>query len=145
VTVAPAAPGGMESPRSPTSYSYVLDRDDRILDVLPRAFDGLAPFVGQVLWERLPGAEPLLRQRFDEARLTGQEVEFAVFYAGRIESVRAVPLEDGLAVQIEQLTELDIRTLATLAESLLQIEAELAARESGRHGRPTLSSPRALP
>lgn len=133
------------APRWPASYSYVLDPDDRILDVRPRIFEGLGPFVGHVLWERLPGAEPLLRPRFDEARRAGQEIAFTVYYAGSTESIRAVPHRGMLAVHVERLTELDVRTLGTLAESLRRIEAELAARESEQHGRPAPASLRALP
>jgi hypothetical protein len=128
-----------------TGYSYVLDDEDRIVDVRPRASHSLGPFVGQVLWGRLPGAEPLLRPRFDEARSTGEELAFTVYYAGSTDSIRVVPHGRRLDVHVERLTELDVTSLGTLAESLRRIEAELAARESAPHDRPAPASLRALP
>ena len=41
-----------------------------------------------------------------------------VFYAGRVKRLTAIPAADGLAVHVESLDELDVTTLATLAESL---------------------------
>jgi len=123
--------------RSQHNYHFVLDADDRITYVRDWPDDhGMSPFVGRVLWERLPGAEQILREKLEEARHTGRESEFAVFYAGRTHSVRVVPAADGLGVHVEQMTKLDVRTLSTLAASLRQIESELAAREFGRRDPP---------
>jgi hypothetical protein len=144
VSAVPPKPGAVLS-RLLKENHFVLDDDDRITYVRPGSPGGLSPFIGRLLWERLPGAEPLLRDKLDEARRTGRVIEFAVFYAGRTQAVRAVPAADGLALHVEQLTELDVRTLATLAESLLKIEAELAAREPGQLDPPAPSSPLALP
>jgi len=124
---------------------YVLDHEDRIMLVNTGRPGPQDPFVGQVIWERLPGAEPLLRHRLDEARRTGREVGFTIFYAGRTRHIRAVPAADGLAVYVEQLTELNVRTLAALAESLRQIVAELDAREPVRRDPQAPVSPQALP
>lgn len=117
---------------------FVLDDEDRIVFVPMGHADSMRPFLGQKLWGLLPGAEPLFRHRFNEARRTGQEVAFTTFYAGRTQFVRAVPADDGLAVHLEALTDLDVRSLSTLAESLLKIEAELAAREPVQPDPPAL-------
>ena len=127
------------------SYYFVLDHEDRVVHVGPRRHYAAKPFFGQVLWSRLPGAEVLLAPGFAEARASGRPVEFAVFYAGCAMSIRAVPAADGLAVHVEHLTELNVRTLATLAESLRQIEAELVARAPARPDPPARESLQALP
>ena len=134
-----------EGTRSADTYYFVLDDEDRVVQVGPSPTMERSPFLGQVLWSRLPGAEPLLRHRFDEARRTGRALEFVTFYAGRIKRIRVVPAADGLAVHVERLTELDVRTLGTLERSLREIEAELADRESERLDSRAPASPRALP
>lgn len=127
------------------SYYFVLDDEDRVVAVGPRREYADNPFLGHVLWSRLPGAEPLLRPRFDEARRTGQEVEFTTFYAGRTKHIKLIPAADGLAVHVEQLTVLDVRTLATLAQSLKRVEAELDARAREQLDPPAPASLQALP
>jgi hypothetical protein len=126
-------------------YYFVLDEHDRITYVSTDLEEGISPFVGRTAWERLPGAEPFLRPRFDEARRSGGEVAFPIFYAGRAKHIRAIPAADGLAVHVEQLTAVDVRTLATLAESLRRIEDELAGRASVRLDPPAHGSLQALP
>jgi hypothetical protein len=123
----------------------VLDADDRVTYVGPRRHHTSSYFVGQTLWSGLPEAEPLLGPRFAEARSTGEPVEFTVFYAGATTQIRAIPAADGLAVHVERLAELDVRTLATLAESLQRVEDALAARAHVRRDRPAPESLRALP
>jgi hypothetical protein len=126
-------------------YYFVLDEDDRVTYVGPRRDHAASHFVGQTLWSGLPEAEPLLGPRFAEARSTGEPVEFTVFYAGATTQIRAIPAADGLAVHVERLVELDVRTLATLAESLQRIEDALAARAHVRRDRRAAESLRALP
>jgi hypothetical protein len=123
----------------------VLDANDRVIQVGEGIRDQLAPFLGHVLWEHMPDAEPLFGPGFDEARRRGAEVEFPVFYRARAERLRAVPVGDTLAVHIEHLPELDVTTLGTLKESLLRIEAELSAPASERLDRRAHASLRALP
>lgn len=131
---------------APTDTAYiVLDSNDRVIQVGADLRDQLAPFLGHVLWEHIPDAKPLYGPSFDEARRSGSEVEFPAFYRGRAQRLRAVPGGDTLAVHVERLSELDVTTLGTLAESLRQIEAELAARAPERLDRPAPSSLRALP
>ena len=127
-----------------TAY-VVLDREDRIVQVGPDLQDQFAPFLGHVLWEHMPDAEPLYGPGFDEARRIGRTVEFAAFYRGRAKQLRAVPSGDTLAVHVERLAELDVRTLGTLAESLRRIEQELSAREREPHDPPAPASLQALP
>ena len=127
-----------------TAY-VVLDANDRVIQVGEGLRDQLSPFLGHVLWEHVPDAEPLLGPGFDEARRIGSEVEFPVFYRGRAKRLRAVPAGDTLAVHVEQLAVLDITTLGTLKASLRRIEAELADPASEPLGPRALSSLRALP
>ncbi len=134
-----------EGTRSADSYYFVLDDEDRVVQVGPSPATQRDRFAGQVLWSRLPGAEPLLRHHFDEARRTGRALEFVTFYARRVKSIRVVPAADGLAVHVEPLTELDVRTLGTLEQSLREIEAELADRASEQLDSRAPASPQALP
>jgi hypothetical protein len=110
---------------------FVVDKDDRIVQVAEEHRETMARYLGHSLWVYLPGAEPLLSPYFEEARESGQVIESTVFYAGGTVDVRAAPAPSGgsLAVRLTRRTELNIRTLATLAQSLRTIEAELAARE----------------
>jgi hypothetical protein len=146
VSVAFDRTGGAERPAASTSTAHiVLDAEDRLVAVGPEVHALMGPFVGHVLWERLPGAEPLLGPHFDRARELGEPVEFTVYYAGRVRSYRAVPAGDRLVVDVEHSTKLDVTSLDTLARSLSQIEAELAARARGRLDPRAPSSLRALP
>lgn len=140
-----SAPPAQDTRHLGVSYYFVLDDDDRVIAVGPKWEHADNPFLGHVVWSRLPGAEPLLRPRFDEARRTGQEVEFTTFYAGRAKHMKLIPAADGLAVHVEQLTALDVRSLVTLAESLERIEAELDARGHERLDPPARGSLQALP
>ena len=129
-----------------TSTAYVvLDANDRLIQVGEDLRDQLAPFLGHVLWEHMPDAEPLCGPGFDEARRIGAEVEFPVFYRGRAKRLRAVPVGDTLAVHVEGLAELDVTTLGTLKESLVRIEAELPDPGCEQLDRPAPSFLRALP
>jgi hypothetical protein len=123
----------------------VLDDDDRIIHVSQPLRSGLAPWLGHVLWDHLPGARGVCSPCFEEARVSGQPVESVVFYSGRVERLTAIPASDGLAVHVERLAELDVTTLGTLTQSLAQIEAALAARASVQPDQQSPVSPRALP
>lgn len=123
----------------------VLDAEDRIVRVGPGLADAFDPFVGRVLWERLPGAEPLYRPHFDEARRTGRPVEFTVFYASELKHMRATPAGTELAVHVRRLRVLDVTTLGTLATSLREMTSELADRSPAPPDPPARGSLRALP
>jgi hypothetical protein len=114
---------------------FVLDADDRIVQVGEGSPRSMAGFLGHSLWEYLPQAESFVRPHFDEARQTGHEVEATVFYAGGTLDLRIVPAAENLAVHATRRTELNVRTLGTLAESLRLIEAELAAPKPVRRDR----------
>lgn len=130
----------------PDSTAYVvLDPDDRVIQVGEDLRERFAPFLGHVLWEHMPDAEPLCGPSFDEARRIGSAIEFPVFYRGRAKRLRALPAGDTLAVHVECLSELDVTTLGTLTESLRRIEAELVARDFEPLDRPVPASLQALP
>lgn len=68
-----------------------------------------------------------------------------IFYGGRLARPRVVPTSESLTVYVTVLRELDVRTHATLAESLRAIEGELAGRESELPDPRSRASLRALP
>ena len=127
------------------SAHIVLGEGDRIVRVGPEVQGLMGPFIGHVLWERLPDAERLLRPHFDRARRSGQAVEFTVYYAGRVRSYRAVPCGDKLAIDVEHLAEIDVTSLETLARSLSRVEDELTARAHAQLDPPAPASLQALP
>jgi hypothetical protein len=124
---------------------FVVDGDDRIVQVAEEHRETMARYLGHKLWIYLPGAEPLLSPYFEEARETGEVVESTVFYAGGTVDVRAAPSGRSLAVKLTRRTELNVRTLATLAQSLRTIETELASREREPRDPPAPSSRPAPP
>ena len=124
---------------------FVLDPDDRIVQVSDDYHRSMARFLGHPLWEYIPRAELLFRPHLEAARRTGQEIDTTVFYAGGTLDVRVVPSGLSLTVYTTRRTELNVRTLGTLAESLRSIEEELDARAPALHDRPALASLPALP
>jgi hypothetical protein len=125
---------------------FVVDGDDRIVQVAEEHRATMARYLGHALWVYLPGAEPVLSPYFEDARETGEVVESTVFYAGGTMELRVAPAgSSSLAVRLRRRTELNVRTLETLARSLRTIEAELDARAPERRDRPAPASPQALP
>jgi hypothetical protein len=124
---------------------FVLDAEDRIVQVSEKYHENMGRFLGHPVWEYLPRAEFLFRPHLEEARRTGLPLESTVFYAGRTIELRIVPSGDLLAIYPKSRTELNVRTLATLAESLRRIEAELDARAPVRRDPPAPASLQALP
>lgn len=124
---------------------FVIDADDMIVQVSEEYQGSMGRFLGHPLWEYLPRAELLLRPHLEAARRTGEEVESMIFYAGGSVELRVVPAGESLTIFTARRTELNVRTLGTLAESLGSIERELAAREPAQPARPALESLRALP
>lgn len=127
-----------------TSY-IVLDDDDRVLYVGADLSETAGGWIGHVLWDHLPQATDVYGPCFEEARAKGHAAECTVFYAGRVKRLIAIPAADGLAVHVERLAELDVRTLGTLAASLRRIEAELAAQAPAQLVPPARASLQALP
>ena len=125
--------------------TFVVNGDDRIVQVADEHKATMARYLGHPLWVYLPGSEPLLSPIFEDARGAGEVVESTVFYAGGTVDVRVAPTGAILAVQLRRRTELNVRTLATLARSLRTIEAELAAREHERRDPRAPEFPQALP
>jgi hypothetical protein len=128
-----------------TDLGVIVDADERIVRVAADHQPALSFYRGHTIWTALPQAEPLLRPLLEQASTTGDAVETTVFYAGGTVDVRVSPRGQFLAVRLRRRTELDIRTLATLARSLHAIEAELAALGPAQLDRPALASPPALP
>jgi hypothetical protein len=124
---------------------FVVDGEDRIVQVAEEDRETIGRYLGHPLWTYLSGADEVLTPYFDEARASGDLVESTVFYAGGTYDVRVEPSGSTLAVRLTRRTELDVRTLATLAESLRSIEAELAARAPARRDRRAPSSRQAPP
>jgi hypothetical protein len=99
----------------------VLDEGDRIVEVGPGAQSQFGPQVGSVVWDCYPGSEPLFKPYYDNARRTGDEIEFVQFYDGNVARVRAVPRADShLELYWEHLAQLDTLTIGTLVDSLEQ-------------------------
>ena len=128
-----------------SDHFYVVDGDDRIIQVSDGLHESMGSCIGNSLWECLPRAEDLFGEHFDDARENGREVEFTTFYAGAAIRLRVVPAGESLTVYPERLIELNLRTLATLAESLRRIEQELVARGPAPPDPPARESLRALP
>jgi hypothetical protein len=124
---------------------FVVDGEDRVVRVAEEDRETIGRYLGHPLWTYLPGADELLTPYFDEARASGDVVESTVFYAGGTYDVRVEPSGRDLGVRLTRRTELNVRTLATLAESLRTIEAELAARAPARRDRRAPSSRQAPP
>ena len=132
--------------RHAASAAYVvLDDDDRVMSVSASLHESLGGWVGHVIWEHLPGARKIYGPTFDDARSSGQPVESVVFYSGKVKRLTAIPGPDGLAVHVERLAELDLTSLATLTQTLAQVESALAHRASARSDSPAPASLQALP
>jgi hypothetical protein len=124
---------------------FVVDGEDRVVQVAEESRDTLGRYLGHPLWTYLQGADEILTPYFDEARASGDVVESTVFYAGGTYDVSVEPSGSDLRVQLARRTELDVKTLATLAESLRTIEAQLAARAHARRDRQAPLSRQAPP
>jgi hypothetical protein len=97
----------------------VLDTMDHIVEVGPGAESQFGPLQGSLLWDSFPGSEPLFKPYYDEARRTGEPVEFVQFYDGNVASIRAVPRgDDRLELYWERISRLDTLTLDGLAGTL---------------------------
>ena len=87
-----------------TDLQFVVDGEDRIVQVAEEHRATMARYLGHALWVYLPGSESLLSPYFDEARETGDVVESTVFYAGGTVDVRVAPNGAFLAVQLRRRT-----------------------------------------
>ena len=136
----------LDALRSAVPDSYVvLDADDRITHVSSPLHDDLGRWLGHVLWDHLPGAREVYGPAFAVARASGEPVETIVFYSGRVKRLVVIPADDGLAVHVERLAELDVTSLVTLRLSLERIERALAGRGSAQLDSRARASLQALP
>lgn len=117
----------------------VLDEHDRIVEVDAAAEGRLGPLVGAVVWDCYPGSEPLFRPYCDEARRTGEPVDFVQFYDGTVMRITALAAPPGrLELSWELLARLDATTIDSLRTSLadalelLDLETSGAQREQLR-------------
>jgi hypothetical protein len=124
---------------------YVIDGDDRVIQVSDGLHESMGSSIGNSLWECLPRAEDVFGEAFDDARESGREVELTTFYAGAAIRLRVVPAGETLTVYPLRLTEVNLRTLGTLAESLRRIEEELGAQPPEPRDPPAPASLQALP
>ena len=116
----------------------MLDPADRIVEVGPHAESQFGPLMGSLIWDAFPGAKALFKPYYDEARATGEPVDFVQFYDGNV--VRVIARNDGerLEVSWEPLGRLDTTTLSDLTESLatsldlLEAEQRLRTRDDAR-------------
>lgn len=110
----------------------ILDSADRIVGVGPHAESQFGPLVGSLLWDCFPGAEPLFKPYYDQARSTGETVEFVQFYDGYVARIRATPRDgEELALSWEQLARIDTTTLGSLTDSLAASLELLDAEQRG--------------
>lgn len=108
----------------------VLAEDYRIVEVGPAAQAGFGPLLGQNVLDSFPGSRPLFLPYYEQARRTGETVEFTQFYDGYVSRITAVPNGSKLAVFWELLGMLDVLTLDGLRDSLEAIIRTLAGAEN---------------
>jgi hypothetical protein len=97
----------------------ILDTADTIVGVGPAAESQFGPLLGLPLWDCFPGSRSLFKPYYDDARRTGEPVEFVQFHNGNFARVRAVPRgEDRLELYWEVISRLDTLTLDRLAKTL---------------------------
>jgi hypothetical protein len=107
----------------------VVDEEYRIVDVSAAAQPALGHLLGQNVWEHFPRARSLFLPHYEEARGTGESVEFVQFFNGKLVRVSAVPKDRGLAVSWRVLRIVDVSTIETLRHSLCDIVSDLAEEE----------------
>lgn len=107
-----------------------LDSADRIVEVGSHAESQFGPLAGSVIWDCFPGARPLFKPYYDEARASREPVDFVQFYDGYVVRVVATSAgEERLEVTWEQLAHIDATTLDDLVASLTQSLDLLAGEE----------------
>jgi hypothetical protein len=117
---------------------FVLDERYRIVEASPAAQPLVGHLIGETIWEHFPGSRSVFLPYCEEARRTGEKVEFVQFYGGRMMRVTYVPEGLRLVVTWETLGDVDVTTLDALRSSLLEIVAVLAEQDAARPRRPAL-------
>lgn len=108
----------------------VLDEDYYIVELDSAASAGFGHLAGRLLWECFPGSKPLFKPYYDQARESGESVEFVQFYEGTVARIRAVPTDDRLELYWERLLHLDTLTLDGLRSSIAEAIELLNDREA---------------
>lgn len=108
----------------------VLDEEYRIVEVNQAARAGLGPLLGESILESFPGARPLFLPYYEQARRTGETVEFVQYYDGYVAHLKVVPDGQQLTVYWETLCILDVLTLDGLRASLRTALKTLADAEA---------------
>lgn len=119
----------------------VLDDEFRVVEVGAGARAAYGPVLGQIVFEAFPDSEPLLRPHYEQARATGEAVEFAAFYNGYVKHLRVTPSGSDLTITWDDLGVLDVLTLEGLVSSLdvaLRALDECSADIERRRGRSRL-------
>ena len=113
----------------PQAPYIVFDEEDRIVEVSELAVPVFGSFLGQNLWDCFPDSRPLYEPHYAKARRTGEPVEFAQYYNGRVMLVEAVPSGTHVTLWYEVLAILDVLTIEGLRESFDSALAKLSAAE----------------
>ena len=110
----------------------VLDEAYKIVEVSPAA-GAVGPLRGQDVFEIFPGSRPLFLPYYEQARRSGEVVEFTQYYGGYVTNTKAVPAGNLLTVYWEPLYMLDVLTLEGLRSSLLTMLDILQAPDDALH------------
>jgi hypothetical protein len=108
----------------------VLDEGDLIVQFGPDAQAPLHEYEGRNLWEAFPDSKPLFHPYYEQARRTGEPVEFVQFYAGYVTRVRAVPAGSQLHVYWDKIDRIDTLTLENLRDSLSRAVSAIEEEEA---------------
>jgi PAS domain-containing protein len=111
----------------------VLDEAYRIVEVSPAARAIFGPLQGRDVFESFPDSRPLFLPYYEQARRSGEVVEFTQYYGGYVMRLKAVPAASMLTVSWEKLHVLDVHTLEGLRDSLVTMLDILEARDDAQH------------
>jgi PAS domain-containing protein len=111
----------------------VLDDAYRIVEVSPAAGAVFGSLQGRDVFESFPDSRPLFLPYYEQARRSGEAVEFTQYYGGYVLNLKAVPAASMLTVSWEKLHVLDVHTLEGLRDSLVTMLDILEARDDAQH------------
>jgi hypothetical protein len=103
----------------------VLDEDDRIVDVSENAEPVFASLLGESLWDTFPNAREVFASYCGRARRTGEVVELVTFFEGTLKRVRYAPDGPRVIAIWENLASVDVSSVESLRDSLLEISDAL--------------------
>jgi hypothetical protein len=99
----------------------VLDEDDRIVEVSENAEPVFASLLGESLWDAFPNAAEVFAPYCERARRTGEVVELVRFFEGTLKRVRYTPDGSRVIAIWENLASVDVSSVESLRDSLLEI------------------------